>query len=288
MIRRYITITISLIMLFLVVTPTNALYEQSIQMTSGDVYSVEIETTPPRPDLPNGSEIKNNVYISSGMIETNLYVTNGPIHISLGSITGGITTNQGVSIEGIHAIQGPIYRQPVSFEPKSFDYSMVPESLPVRGDFSNHYDDVINSSGQYYNMNISKPLTIDTTNGDVVIITEYINIGSEILVTGNHRAVLIVRGGLNFNHNSMNSTKHPDFSLVVQSLGLHLQNEMNIYGNLYFEGYSLNFSNRIQFHGEIYAPLAKVELNASNLYGTIHCDSLGLHQNANILESERK
>ena len=287
MLRRYITITLSLVLVFLAITPTNALYEQSFQMVSGAVYSQQIETTPPKPNLGGGSEIKNNVSISSGTVETNLFVTNGPIQISSGMITGTVTTNDGVSISGIHAIKGPIYRKPVSFQPKSFDYSIVPSTLPVRGEFSNHSEYVINSSGRYYNMHISKPLTIDTSNGDVIIMANHINISSEILVTGNHRAVLIVKDTLNFNHKSINSTKHKDFSLVVQSWGLNLQNEINFYGNLYFEGYSLNLNNRIQFHGEIYAPLARVELNASNLYGAIHCDSLGLHQNSNLLKSDQ-
>lgn len=284
MIQRFITITASFILLLLLITPTNALYEQSLSLESGVITTENIETTPPETEFESVTQVKNDLFVSSGMIETNTYVTNGPISIFSGSITGAITTNHGVSISGSSEIKGPIYRQEVSFTPKYFDYSMVPANLPERGDFSTSRDHVIDSSGQYFNMNISTPLTIDTTKQDVIIMANHINISSDILVIGNHRAILIVRNTMNLNsHSSINSsTKHKNFNLVVQTWNLNLQNNINFYGNLYFEGDSLYIRNRIELHGAVYAPSASVELNASTLYGAINCDNLTLLQNSTI------
>ena len=287
MIRHYMTMTVSFVLLLLLMTPTNALYEQTFSLESGAITTDNIDMTPPETEFESVTQVKNKLSVSSGMITTDTYVTNGPIHVSSGTITGAIMTNHGVSISGASAIQGPIYRQEVSFHPKHFDYSMIPTNLPERGEFNTSNGQVIDSSGQYLNMNIGAPLTIDTTKEDVIIIANYLNIGAEILVVGNHRAILIVKHGMNVNHKSINSTtKHAKFNLVVQGWSLSLQNDINFYGNLYFEGNSLYLRNRIQIHGAIYAPLASVELDASTLYGTINCDNLTLYQNSSVLEKK--
>lgn len=287
MIRHYITVMVSFVLLLLLMTPTNALYEQTFSLESGAITTDSIDMTPPETEFDSVTQVKNNLYVSSGTITTDMYVTNGPITVSSGTITGAIMTNHGVSISGASAIQGPIHRQEVSFHPKQFDYSMVPTNLPVLGEFSTSNNTVIDSNGQYYNMNIGAPLTIDTTKEDVIIITNYLNISAEIRVVGNHRATLIVKHGMNVNHNAINSTtKHGNFNLVVQGWSLSLQNDINFYGNLYFEGNSLYLRNRIQIHGAIYAPYASVELDASTLSGAINCDNLTLYQNSKVLEKK--
>ena len=287
MIRRYVTRGVAAALLFLLLTPANARFEKSFVFESGAVTADRLETAPFEPEAASGAQIKNNLTVSGGTIATDTYVTNGPIDVYWGSITGAVTTNPAVSISGGNLIQGPIYRKNVSFQPKNFDHSKVPDQIPVKGEFSTNGETVINSNGQYYNMNINHPLTIDTTRGDVFVIANYLNIGSEIRIVGKHRAVLIVKHGMNVNHRYINSTtKYPKFDLVLQGWSLHLQNDIVFYGNLYFEGYSLYLRNKTQVHGAIYAPQASVELDASTLYGAINCERLSLYQNAAIYEKK--
>lgn len=286
MIKKFISILAMMLLLVVLITPSSAVYEKSTSFQSGSITSETIETTPSTPSYDNLLQIKNNLHVSSGTIEINTFVTNGPIKVSAfsGLVTSAITTNHGVSISEISAIKGPIHREVTTFVEKRFDYSIVPNDLPNLGDFSTNKVQVISSSGQYNNMNVLTPLTIDTTKQDVILVINHLNLNSDIEVIGKHRAIFIVKSNLNINgHRSINyHSKHSNFDLVVQAWSLNVQNNISFYGQLYFEGAYLYLRNNIEVYGAIFAPNAIVELSASTLYGALNCDSLTLLQNSLI------
>lgn len=283
MTKKFISILATILLLVVLITPSSAVYEKSTSFHSGPITSETIETAP---TYDNILQVRNNLEVSSGTIENNALVTNGPIKVDTfsGLVTGAITTNHGVSISDTSSIKGPIHREETTFVEQHFDYSIVPDNLPHYGEFSTSKVQVIDSSGEYNNMNVSTPLTIDTTKHDVILVTNYMNLSSDIEVIGTHRAILIVKGNLNINgHRSINyHSKHVQFDLVIQAWSLNIQNNIDFYGQLYFEGAYLYLRNEINVYGALFAPKAFVELSASTIYGALNCDSLTLHQNSLI------
>ena len=191
---------ISIILLLIsLIIPTSATYVKSIQLNTGSIEAEE-PNEKPLPPSKTIAHIHNSLTVSSGTIDSETEVVHGPITLygPNGKLNGNVLVNPWVSISGLEQINGPIIREEIHEKKVTFDYSILQKNIPSYGDYNIHESTTINSSGQYYNFNLNNTLTIDTSNGDIVLMINHLNLGGDIKVKGTNRAIIIIKDNIIF------------------------------------------------------------------------------------------